>query len=200
MKTINAFIRIFALVICFVCFPANVNAEQSSAFPGYLKDFRTIPEVTPKKITAIEAAIARHGGSFTYGNLPGSEAFITRDDIEEGFSKYFCQLLSTMFGAKFTTAYYDWDELLLVIKSKQLDFTGEFTATAERRRTYFMTDTFHNRTIKIFTNRNAEEIGNIATKRPLRYAILEGAITGKQVKEVLPTHLKLYMSPIMQRL
>jgi len=186
MKTINALISIFVLSIYFICFPTIVTAEQSSTFSGYLKDFRTIPEVTPEEIAAIEAVIARHGGTFTYGNVPGSEAFITREGTEEGFSQYFCQLLSTMFGAKFTTTYHEWDELLNVIKSKELDFTGEFTATAERRRSYFMTDTFHNRTIKIFTNRNAEEISDIAIKRPLRYAILEEAITGQQVKEVSP--------------
>ena len=93
MKTTNALISIFVLFICFVCFPANVTAEQPSSFSDYLKDFRTIPEVTPEEIAAIEAVIARHGETFTYGNVPGSEAFITREGTEEGFSKYFCQLL-----------------------------------------------------------------------------------------------------------
>ena len=186
MKTTKAFISIFVLSICFICFPTNTRAAQANTFSGYLNDFRTIPDVTQKEIAAIEAAIERHGGTFSYGNLPGSEAFITRNGMEDGFSKYFCQLLSTMFGAKFVTTYYDWDELLSAISSKKLDFTGEFTATQERRHSYFLTDTFHNRTIKIFTNRNADKIGDIAAKRPLRYAVLEGAITEKQVKEVSP--------------
>ena len=186
MRTTKVCMTLFILLICFVCFPAGTGISQTSTFSDYLNDFRTIPGVTQQEITAIEAAIKRHGGTFSYGNVHGSEAFITRDGVEDGFSKYFCELLSGMFGAKFSTTYHEWDDLLAAISDNTLDFTGELTATSERRRTYFMTDTFHNRTIKIFTNRNAEKLNILALERPLRYAALDGVVTGAQVKNVSP--------------
>ena len=186
MKIAKAFISIVVLFVCFMCFPASASVRQADAFSDYLNDFRIIPEVTPEEITAIEAAIKRHDGTFSYGNVPGSEAFITRDGVGDGFSEYFCQMLSTMFGAKFVTTYHDWDDLITAINNHSLDFTGELTDTPERRRTYFMTDTFHNRTIKIFTNRNAGKLEDIVIERPLRYAVLEGVITGEQAKKVSP--------------
>ena len=195
MRTTKVCITIIILSICVVCFPAGASDTQASTFSNYLNDFRTIPEVTPEEIAAIEAAIQQHGGSFSYGNIPGSEAFIARDGVEDGFSKYFCELLSGMFGAKFSTAYLEWDDLLAAINDKSLDFTGELTATPERRRTYFMTNAFHNRTIKIFTNRHAEKLNVLALERPLRYAVLDGVVTGEQVKEVSPYAFDLVKVP-----
>ena len=148
----------------------------------YLHDYRNIPGVTKEDIAAIEE-MKKQKLTFTYGTMLCGEAFRFLDGSRGGFSVMFCDMLSEMFKMHFEHKFYDWDALIQALDNKELDFSGELTATKERRERYFMTDAIYERTIKIFTNRFVD-IHEIAEIRPLRYAFLEDTITSEQVKNV----------------
>ncbi len=178
----TAFVLILLLLLpLFACSGAVENAQEKNA--RYIADYRTIPGITQEDIRAIEALKAQ-GARFTYGAMVSDEAFEFGDGSRGGFSVLFCSMLSEMFGMPFEHKFYEWDPLLAQLNSGELDFTGELTATPERAEQYLMTDAICERTIKIFTNRDAENIRTIARERTLRFAFLEGTVTQAQVKGV----------------
>ena len=179
------FNSIYFLAACLFLFLAPVsggNAEERPDVSKFIADYRTIPGVTPQEIAAIEAIKEKYT-SFGYGTMMCSEAFSLRNGRKDGFSVRFSHMLSSMFGLSFEHKFYDWGDLITDLENKSLDFSGELTPTEERRQRYFMTDPIYDRTIKIFTLRNGEQLEEIALHRPLRFAVLEGTITGDQIKK-----------------
>ena len=155
------------------------SAEENESYIG---DYRTIPGVTQQDIEDIEALKAQYG-SFTYGTMLCGEAFQFEDGSKGGFSIELCKMLTQMFGMEFRHQFYEWDALLNALANGEVDFSGELTATPERREIYFMTDAIYERTIKIFRLRNSEGLRAIAERRALRFAVLEGVVTGIQVRD-----------------
>ena len=181
----HAFKSLFFTLACLMLFVAPVvgnSAPQEHSVDAYLADFRNIPGVTIQEIAAIEALKKKYE-SFSYGTMLCGEAFTMRGGSKDGFSVRFTQMLSSLFGIPFEHDFYDWGELVAALENKSLDFSGELTPTEERKQRYFMTDPIYDRTIKIFTPRAAERLEEIATRRPLRFAVLEGTITGEQVQK-----------------
>jgi signal transduction histidine kinase/DNA-binding response OmpR family regulator len=74
--------------------------------------------------------------------------------------------------------------LLAGLETRDIDFTGELTATDERRKTYFMTSTIVQRTLKTFRIGDSKPLSEIAALRPLRYAILGDSTTIDDVAKV----------------
>jgi signal transduction histidine kinase/CheY-like chemotaxis protein len=150
------------------CGPPAAQAEH----PLYTS-YRDIPGVTRAEIMAVELLKMRRDG-FVYGMNHTTETFLNPDGTIGGYSTYFCDWLSTLFGIPFTPALYDWDKLIAGLEAHTVDFTGELTPSPERRARYHMTDPIAERAIKILRITGSESLPILANTRPLRYAFLEG--------------------------
>jgi len=151
--------------------------EQGDASP--YASYRDIPGVTDEEIRAVEA-LKEQGRPFVYGMLYTSEAFSENGEIR-GFAALLCDWLSELFGIPFAPAIHDWDVLLAGLQDHSIDFTGELSATDERRKIYFMTGAIANRSIKHVRIEGSAPLRDIAARRPLRYAFLDGSITDDRV-------------------
>jgi len=164
----------------------QVPAVKSDGPPFAL--YRDIPGITQEEIAAVEALKASHA-TFVYGSNPATEAFMSDGEIH-GYSALFCEWLTALFGIEFKPALYEWGDLITGLASGEIDFTGDLTATEERRKTssddpdhiYYMTDAIAERTIKLMRLIDSEPISDIAASRQLRYAFLDGTTTEDEVK------------------
>ena len=163
----------------------RIRNDKKPQYPS----FRTVPGVTGDEITAIEELQKKYS-SFVYGSNQTTEAF-TKDGKVGGFSAMLCEWLTELFGIYFKPALFGWDELIAGLESGGIDFTGDLTATEQRRKTsvddidhiYFMTDTIAKRTIKLMRIAGGAPLTDIAAFRPLRYAFLNGATTLDDIKQ-----------------
>ena len=180
---IAASIFITALAGC-----KNIDVTRNGEMQRYAS-FRDIPGVTDGEIYAIEELGGKYG-FFVYGSNPATEAFINESGEVRGFSALFCEWLTELFGIRFKPALYEWNELISGLESGEVDFTGDLTATEERRKTsvgdedhiYFMTDAIAERTVKLMRIANSTPLIDIAAARPLRYAFLDGTTTEQYIK------------------
>ncbi|MDR0433739.1 MAG: transporter substrate-binding domain-containing protein, partial [Gracilibacteraceae bacterium] len=158
------------------CAPVNPAAGDDA--PVVYTDFRDIPGVTAEEIQAIEALAAKYQDSgFSYGTFPSTESFTAPDGTVGGFSALFCDWMSQLFGVRFTPATYDWDALYNGLLNGQIDFSGEITATPERRGLFNMTRPFVQRAIVAYRRNGALRLEEIAQARPLRFGFLTGSNT-----------------------
>jgi len=171
----------FYAALISVLFLACGNISESKAIFPY-KTYRDIPVVTQYEINAIEE-IKENTESFVYGMIMTNETFYDDDQNIGGFSALFCDWLSDFFGIKFVPAIYTWDNLLSGLAAGNIDFSGELTASEERRKIYYMTDTIAERSIKYMRLQNSVSLDIIAESRPLRYAFLEGSTTVNDISE-----------------
>jgi signal transduction histidine kinase/DNA-binding response OmpR family regulator/ABC-type amino acid transport substrate-binding protein len=148
-------------------------------YPFYT-DYRDIPGITEGEIKAVQALKEQYG-SFVYGMVLSTETFYNEQGELRGYSVLLCNWLSQLFGIPFTPVIYEWDELIKGLEDSTIDFTGELTATAERRKTYFMTDVIAERSVKFMRIAGSEPLSRIEAERPLRYGFLEGVITSDLV-------------------
>ncbi|MCL2174692.1 MAG: ATP-binding protein [Treponema sp.] len=173
----------FYVVLISVLFLACGNISESDAIFPY-KTYRDIPVVIQYEINAIEE-IKKNTESFVYGMIMTNETFYDEDQNIGGFSALFCDWLSDFFGIKFVPAIFTWDNLLSGLASGAIDFSGEITASEERRKIYYMTDTIAERSVKYMRLQNSAPLDIIAGSRPLRYAFLEGSTTVNDISKHL---------------
>ena len=143
--------------------------------------YREIAGVTEEDIMAIEA-LRPQKSELRYGVNMTTEAFLLDDGSVGGFSALLCDRLSELFGFAFKPYACGWDELIRKIDAKEIDFTGEFTATPQRLEKCFMTDAIIQRSIKLFTGNHADKLSAIAKKRDVKCAFLEGSTVHSLVK------------------
>jgi ABC-type amino acid transport substrate-binding protein len=134
-----------------------------------------VPGITDYEIKAIEKLRGR--GPFVFGALVSTEAFHNENGEIRGYAALFCEWLSELLGIRIEPAIYEWGELIAGLETRDIDFTGELTATDERRKIYFMTDAIAERSIKLMRIMGSTPLPEIAAARPLRYAFLEGTTT-----------------------
>jgi len=151
---------------------AGISLTDSVAVTNY----RDIPGVTIEEIQDIEA-LREKRPYFVYGTLSNTETFVGEKGKIEGFTALFCEWLSRLFEIPFKPAIYNWGDLVAGLKSNEIDFTGEMTATDERRKSYFMTDAIAERSIKIFRLAESDPVSEIIKSRPLRGCFLDGTTT-----------------------
>ncbi|MDR0456190.1 MAG: transporter substrate-binding domain-containing protein [Treponema sp.] len=138
--------------------------------------FRDIPGVTNDEINAIEA-LREKTGSFIYGMGTSAETFVSENGEMGGYSVLFCEWLSQLFGISFTPVIYAWGDLVAGLDAAEIDFTGEMTATDERRKTYFMTNAIAERPVKTLRLADSMPPPEIARSRPPRCCFLTGTTT-----------------------
>jgi signal transduction histidine kinase/DNA-binding response OmpR family regulator len=156
---------------------AQISGEDE--YPVYTS-YRDIPGVTEDEISAIED-LRSQKKIFVYGMNLTTETFYNRDGEIEGYSALLCDWLTKLFDIPFEPAVYEWGALLDGLESHEIDFTGELTATDERRKIYLMTDAIAERSTKFMRIAGSEELSEIAKSRTLRYAFLDGTTTYEQV-------------------
>jgi signal transduction histidine kinase/ABC-type amino acid transport substrate-binding protein/AmiR/NasT family two-component response regulator len=176
---------VLALVFLLVVF-SGCGKTAGDGDDGSYKytSFRDIPGVTDDEIRAIEA-LQNQRASFTYGMMPGTEAFLKSNGEMGGYSALFCEWLSELFGIPFKLTFYEWGDLLADLQSGKVDFTGELTATDERRKSYFMTDAIAERSVKTFRIKDSRPLTEIEWQRPPIYGFLDGTTTINDVSSRL---------------
>ncbi|MDR1184257.1 MAG: response regulator [Coriobacteriales bacterium] len=154
------------------------NAQTTPDYPVFLS-VDDIPGVTTEEMAALEKLREQRDGnaSLIYGMLLTAETFPDADGEIQGFSKLFCGWLSELFQIPFEPQIYEWSDLVRGLDNNAIDFTGEMTATPERKDIYLMTDAIAERSIKYMRIRGSRSLNEIAQERPLRYAFLEGTTT-----------------------
>jgi len=147
---------------------------------GFYCDFDLPEPLNSEKIEALKSETE----FFVYGMNPSAEAFNNRAGFVSGYSALFCDWLTELFGIKFKPQTYEWGDLIAGLETGEIDFTGELTATQERRNTYIMTDAIAERSVKYMQISGSESIADIALQRLPRFAFLEGTTTVDDVKSL----------------
>ncbi len=137
--------------------------------------------MTEEEIKAIEA-LQREGASFLYGTIVSTETFRDVNGEINGFTVFLCGWMSEFFGLPFEVDLYEWDAMLEGLAAGAIDFTGELTATEERRKTYLMTDAIAERLVKYMRIEGSEPLADIAGTRRPRFAFLDGVTTVDDVR------------------
>ena len=157
-------------------------AHQGNAVePPPIVSYKDVPGITDDEIRAIEE-LRGQVKYLNYGTMLSTESFIDNEGKVRGFTAFFCEWFSNLFDIPFVPKFYEWDDLIAGLESHEIAFTGELTATEERRNVYSMTDPISIRFIKTFRLAGNPSLKYIEAERPLRYAFLDGAITVEQVR------------------
>jgi len=139
-----------------------------------LTDFRQVPGITPEEIEAIESLQKKYA-TFTFAMMPpNTELFVGDNGELSGYSALLCKWLSNLFGITFVPSFYDWPDTLAGLADHSIDFSGELTATAERREYLFMTDSIGERTIKTIRYQGSRKITEGTLESPVRCCFIEG--------------------------
>ncbi len=179
--TIKLLLAILALLAFSLAACSSEPQKPSSAAPTFTR-YQDIPGITAEEIKAIEA-LKQSRECLLYGVNVSTEAFVSsRQGQLDGFARLLCERLSQLFDITFTPYVCSWDELVQKLNDQQVDFTGELTPTPERLRQYIMTEPIIQRTGKIFVNKYAEPLRDIAKTRPIRCAFLKGSTLHGWVK------------------
>jgi diacylglycerol kinase family enzyme/ABC-type amino acid transport substrate-binding protein len=174
-----------ALLACLFCACAATQRTSELRQETVYETYLDIPGVTEEEIAAIEA-LRESRSAFVYGMEPGTECFPRPDGSIGGFSVSLCDWLGELFGIPFTPVIYGWDDLLAGLASKEIDFSGDLTFTAERARSFWMTETpIAERSVKYMHLAGGKSPSDIAESRTLRYAFLTGTTTYEQARAFL---------------
>jgi signal transduction histidine kinase/DNA-binding NarL/FixJ family response regulator/HPt (histidine-containing phosphotransfer) domain-containing protein len=158
-------------------------SETEGKYPVYTS-YRDIPGITEQEKAAIES-LRKSRDRFIYGMEPSTECFYQEDGSLGGYAALFCAWLTELFGIPFEPALYEWGELLDGLESGEIDFSGDLTPTPERLKTYYMAGPIAERSVVSIRLIGSGGLEEIAARRPLRYAFLEGTTTYDQVSALL---------------
>ncbi|MCL2052336.1 MAG: transporter substrate-binding domain-containing protein [Lachnospiraceae bacterium] len=164
------------LLMAFLLSACNTSNLHKASEPLIFNTYLDIPGITEAEKNAIEN-FKREGLSFTYGMTETTEAFIGADGEIGGFAVLLSEWLSELFGIPFNLNHYTWNGLLDGLRSGEIDFTSDLASNEERRRIYFMTDTFTFSPLKYYRLSSSTPLSEIRETRLPRYALLEGTIT-----------------------
>jgi signal transduction histidine kinase/ActR/RegA family two-component response regulator len=179
MKSICAALAVALTVVSASCGGADPGAGKTVAT---YTDFREIPGVTAEEEQAAAAVIAKYKNTgFSYGTFQSTESFPKPDGEIGGFSALFCDWMSRLFDIEFTPETYEWDELYNGVSEGLIDFTGELTATPERREIFFMSRPFVERAIVAFRLDDSLSFEEISKTRPLKFGFLAGSNTAELI-------------------
>ncbi|MDR1159113.1 MAG: transporter substrate-binding domain-containing protein [Syntrophomonadaceae bacterium] len=179
-----------ALILALIAVGISCNAAipgNGNEAPATYTNFRDIPGVTAEEVQAIEAVILNYKDKgFSYGTFSSTEFFTKPDGTTGGYSALFCDWMSQLFGVKFTPEAYEWDVLYNGVSTGEIDFTGELTATPERRETFFMSRAFVERAIVAFRLNDSLSFEEISKTRQLKLGFLAGSNTAELILDSSP--------------
>jgi signal transduction histidine kinase len=161
---------------------APLAACQAQYRPSAIEEYpillsaSDVPGVTAEELATLDELRAQNT-TLSYGMLLTAETFYDAEDQVQGFSRLFCDWLTELFQIPFEPQIYEWGDLVDGLNAERIDFSGELTATSERRQTYLMTDAIAERSVKYMRLQSSRALAEIAQERSLRYAFLEGTTT-----------------------
>ena len=177
---------VFALglvVVMLGCYqPSDVQAYNRHFEQIFFHD---VIGITEEEIASIERIISQRD-SFVYAMTYSAEAFFRYGGALGGFSSYFADWLSELFGIPFDLKIVKWDELLTGLDSGAIDFTGELFFTDERRDDHFMAGPIAERPITIMRLAGQKPLQLLSQARPLRYVFLEESVVYDLAVPYLP--------------
>ena len=165
---------LLALVILLLSGCMSVSSQNSE--PHRYQTYKEIPGVTQEDIDAVENLLAKKP-RLVYGFCASTEAFLREDGSVGGFAELFGNRLTELFGFEFDYYPCSWEEMNEKIVAKEIDLVSDFTATPERLQKFLMSDAIIQRTVKVFTNMNADSLSVTAKSRPIRCAFMDGSTT-----------------------
>ena len=166
--------KILCLAFAFaILFTGCSTVKQQYAVQQTYSSYKEIPGVTQNEIKGVEELSAEKS-TFICGFPLSTEAFYNDDGSLGGFAPLLYKRMSELFDLNFVSQEYKWDEFLEKIDSMEIDFTSEFTPTSERLDKYFMTAPIVQRSIKVYTNKENDELKKMSRNRPVRCAFLNG--------------------------
>jgi len=172
----NSAIYILILYLVLLIFIVGCESSFNDHLLPVYTSYKDIPGITDEDIRNIEALRTQYS-SFVFGMNESTEAFYGENNEIRGYAALFCNWMTELFGIPFKPVIFEWRELIDGLESGRIDFTGELTATPQRRETYFMTDPIAERLVKYMRIMGNASLSEIAAHRPLRYAFLEGSTT-----------------------
>jgi signal transduction histidine kinase/ABC-type amino acid transport substrate-binding protein len=179
------FVSVFAVMVILTavsgCGKTAGPADTVTQSP--FATFRDIPGVTAEEIANIEK-LQKERASFIFGNPSTAEAFINEYGEHGGFQALLGGWLGSLFGIPFEQVTYPSDELNEKILAREVDFGGNMGISAERLKTFYMTDVIIERQYKIFRLRGSRPLDQIARERLPRYAFLPTAGAWRDVAAV----------------
>ena len=172
MRKLGCSLLALVILLLFGCSP--VRSQNNS--PNKYQTYKDIPGVTQEDIDAIEHLLTKKP-RLVYGVCASTEAFLREDGSVGGFAKLFGNRLTGLFGFEFDYYPCSWEEMNEKIVAKEIDLVSDFTATPERLQKFLMTDAIIQRTVKVFTDMNADSLSVMAKTHPIRCAFMEGSTT-----------------------
>ena len=170
--------------MCAIFSGCNNQGDKQSGSRAVFSSYRDIPGVTAEEIEAIEA-IRKTNGTFVYGMPISTEAFKNENGEICGFTAFFCQWLTELFGITFQPALFEWLDLLNGMETGKISFSGELTSTEARLKIYKMTSAIFTRNVNSYRLVNMKPLAEIEKERPIRYGFITGAATIGAVIAVL---------------
>ena len=140
------------------------------------KSFRHVSGITSVDINAIES-LQKQNRTLIYGMPLSTEAFFNNVGEVRGFSAKFCEWMSEFFDLDFQPQIIEWLDLLEGLETKEISFTGELTATEERKKHYLMTSDIALRLSNYYRIAGSRPLEGIAKERRLRCGFIEGTNT-----------------------
>jgi signal transduction histidine kinase/CheY-like chemotaxis protein len=174
-----------------------VNQQETGSGTAVYTSMRDIPGVTGEEIRAVEELRKKYD-SFTFGALGSTEAFYDKSGEIKGYVALLCEWLTKIFDIPFIPKIYEWGDLFPVMQ--EADFTGEFTATEERKNEYgfLFTDAIAERSTKYFRIAGSRSFSEITRTRALKFGFLEGSTTSiaaiSKLKETLIPYETVYVN------
>ncbi|MDR3154828.1 MAG: response regulator [Deltaproteobacteria bacterium] len=162
-----------ALALLTSCEPQALNHRDEDAVPTYIRDFRTIPGVTPAEINAVEALQAQ-GRPLSFGTMRSAEAYQDQAGRPAGFLIAFTGFLSEMLHIQFRHAYYERGELNTALLEGWLDFASELELTEEAGKGLYLTPPIYERIVKVFKLRGTEDLRVLSSRRRPVFGFLPG--------------------------
>jgi len=170
-RPLSLLLMILLVLSLFSCVPVS-SPEQDALY-----DYKQIPGITEAEIEAVKN-IQRSYRNFTVAMMPqNTELFYDENGNLKGYSTMLCGWLTEIFNIPFIPTFYDWQDTIAGLENHSIDFTGEITATPERRKSLYMTDSIGERTIKIIRHINSRKISESTAENPIRCGFLAGTTT-----------------------
>jgi len=176
MKNARKMNAIFIVILIFILAGCNEAAPNLSGGAVHYDSFEDIPGVTPDEIQAIKT-LQNEYDFFTYGVPVSTEAFYDENGEIDGFAKLLCGWLTDLFGIEFKPVNCEFVDIFNALETGEIDFAGGLAPTAERKKTYFMSEPIAERSLKYFYLSNSQLLSTIQKKRPPRLVMLEGSAT-----------------------
>jgi ABC-type amino acid transport substrate-binding protein len=158
--------------------------DENSGVSSEYTALEDVPDITADEIAAVKKLREQYE-SFVYAMTENTETFYGENGEINGFSALFCDWLTELFGIPFRPEIYEWGEMLAALENGEAHFTGEMTASEERRKTYYMTGAIAERSIKTYRIAGSPPLSSVAESRIPRYIFFGGTTTIDDVSALL---------------